>query len=66
MKAENKQVLCSCILYYWHKVKHIPLSSANMMESDVRKYYASYTSLWYFLEGWGQMFGFQDDNYQLK
>ena len=24
-------------IYYWHKVKHIPLSSANMMKSDVRK-----------------------------
>ena len=25
------------IIYYWHKVKHIPLSSANMMISDIRK-----------------------------
>ena len=25
------------IIYYWHKVKHIPLSSANMIKSDVRK-----------------------------
>ena len=53
-------------LYYWHKVKHITLSSANMMKSDVRKQYASYTSQRNLFEGWGQMFGFQNDNYQLE
>ena len=50
------------ILYYWH----IPLSSAKMVKSDVRKNYASYTSLGYLFEGWGQIFGFQNDNYQTR
>ena len=49
-------------IYYWHKVKHIPLSSANMMISDMLHTPVRDT----YLKVGGQIFGFQNYNYQLE